>query len=152
MSQCLCQNVTMDALTSSQAQNYQLLEQQVCVCVYLCLCLSVCLSVYLCMCVCMCVYWLIYYVCAHCFIVFVHVFVYVCVYLLCFLYIPYSGKVWRIVWCRESLTNRWWCTKLKPSKLILTITNVLADLLIFQMLKKSKFAKLSYSSLCVLFR
>ena len=42
----------MDALTSSQAQNYQLLEQQVCVC--LCVCLSVCLSVFACVYVCVC--------------------------------------------------------------------------------------------------
>ena len=59
MSQCLCQNVTMDALTTSQAQNYQLLEQQVCVCVCVSVCvcvyLSVCLCVYVCICVCMCV-------------------------------------------------------------------------------------------------
>ena len=36
MSQCLCRHVTMDALTTSQAQNYQLLEQQVtgCLCTY----------------------------------------------------------------------------------------------------------------------
>ena len=36
MSQCLCQHVTMDGLTLTQAQNYQLLEQQVtgCLCTY----------------------------------------------------------------------------------------------------------------------
>ena len=62
MSQCLCQNVTMDALTTSQAQNYQLLEQQVCVCVSVCLCVcvSVCINVSVCHCVCVSVH-----VCVH---------------------------------------------------------------------------------------
>ena len=58
--------------------------------------------------------------------------------------IPYSGKVWRA----ESLANHLWFAKLKPSKLVLTIDNLLADLLIRQtcfrqMLEKSQFAKLS---------
>ena len=61
--------------------------------------------------------------------------------------IPYSGKVW---WW-ESLANlvdRPWFAKLKPSNLVLTIDNLLADLLICQtffrqMLEKSQFAKLS---------
>ena len=56
-------------------------------------------------------------------------------------YIPYE---------RESLANlenRPWFTKLKPSKLVLTINNLLADLLIHQtffcqMFEKSQFAKL----------
>ena len=56
----------------------------------------------------------------------------------------YSGKLWR----GESLANHPWLTKLKPSKLVLTINNLLADLLIcqtfiHQMLEKSRFAKLS---------
>ena len=60
-------------------------------------------------------------------------------------YIPYCRKVW---W-KESLANlenHPWFTKLKPSKLVHTINNLLADLLIcqtffHQMLKKSKFIK-----------
>ena len=60
-------------------------------------------------------------------------------------YIPYSGKVWR----GESfanLTNRRRFAKLKPSKLIPTIDNPLADLFIRQTffrqtLKNSGFAK-----------
>ena len=46
-------------------------------------------------------------------------------------FILYSGKVW---W-RESLANlanRSWFAKLKPSRLVLTINNLLADLLIRQ--------------------
>ena len=47
-----------------------------------------------------------------------------------------------------NLANRLWFTKLKPSNLVLTIDNLLADLLIHQtffhqMLKKSQFAKRS---------
>ena len=96
-------------------------------CVYICVCVCVCVyvCVYTCMCVCM-------YVC---------VCVYVCVYVL------YSGKVWR----GESLTNlvnRPRFAKLKPSKLVLTINNLLADLLIhqtffYQMFEMTQFAKLS---------
>ena len=46
-----------------------------------------------------------------------------------------------------NLANRWWFTKLKPSTLVLTINNLLADVLICQtlfcqMLKKSQFPKL----------
>ena len=60
-------------------------------------------------------------------------------------YVPYSGKVWR----RESLANlanRRRFAKLKPSKLITTIDNPLADLFIRQTffrqtLKNSRFAK-----------
>ena len=59
----------------------------------------------------------------------------------------YSGKVWR----GEGLVNLVdcpWFAKLKPSNLVLTIDNLLADLLIHQtflgqMLKKSQFTKLS---------
>ena len=59
--------------------------------------------------------------------------------------IPYSGKVWR----GESLANLANCrrfAKLKPSKLIATIDNPLADLFIRQTffrqtLKNSRFAK-----------
>ena len=62
-------------------------------------------------------------------------------------HIPYSRKVW----IRESLANlanHPWFAKLKPSKLVPSINNLLADLLIYQtlfrqMLKKSQFAKLS---------
>ena len=61
--------------------------------------------------------------------------------------VPYSGKVWQ--W--ESLVNLAncpWFTKLKPSKLVLTINNLLANQLIrqtffCQMLEKSQFTKLS---------
>ena len=47
-----------------------------------------------------------------------------------------------------NLANRPWFTKLKPSKLVLSINNLLADLLLHQtvfcqMLEKSQFAKLS---------
>ena len=57
-------------------------------------------------------------------------------------YIPYSGKVWR----GESLANRRRFAKLKPSKLIPTIDNPLADPFIRQTffrqtLKNSRFAK-----------
>ena len=51
--------------------------------------------------------------------------------LLSIYYIPYSGKVWR----GETLANLANCpqfTKLKSSKLVLTINNLLADLLIRQ--------------------
>ena len=54
--------------------------------------------------------------------------------------IPYSGKVWR----GESLVNlanRRQFAKLKPSKLIPTIDNPLADPFIRQTLKNSRFAK-----------
>ena len=56
--------------------------------------------------------------------------------------IPYSGKVWR----GESLANRLRFAKLKPSKLVVTIDNPLADLFIRQTffrqtLEKSRFAK-----------
>ena len=45
--------------------------------------------------------------------------------------ILYSGKVW---WGESlaNLVNHPWFAKLKPSKLVLTINNLLADLLIFQ--------------------
>ena len=43
-------------------------------------------------------------------------------------YIPYSGKVWQ----GESLANRLRFAKLKPSKLIVTIDNPMADLVICQ--------------------
>ena len=59
--------------------------------------------------------------------------------IICF-YLLYSGKVWQ----GESLTNlanRPRFAKLKPSKLVLTINNLLADLLICQMLETSQFAK-----------
>ena len=60
-------------------------------------------------------------------------------------HIPYSGKVWQI----ESLVNlayRLRFTKLKPSKLVVTNNNPLADLLIRQTffrqtIEKSKFSK-----------
>ena len=67
--------------------------------------------------------------------------------------IPYSGKVW---W-GESLANHPRFAKLKPSKLVLAINNLLADLLIrqtfvHQMFETSQFAKLScymvYLELC----
>ena len=63
--------------------------------------------------------------------------------------LPYSVKVWR----GESLVNlanRPWFTKLKPSKLVLKVNNLLADLLadlliyqtfFRQMLETSQFAK-----------
>ena len=59
--------------------------------------------------------------------------------------IPYSGKVWR----GESLVNlanRLRFAKLKPSKLVVTIDNPLADVFIRQtffreMLEKGRFAK-----------
>ena len=61
--------------------------------------------------------------------------------------VPYSGKVWQV----ESLANlashlRFAKFKLKPSKLVVTSNNPLADLFIcqtffYQMLEKSKFAK-----------
>ena len=54
----------------------------------------------------------------------------------------------------ESLANHPCFTKLKPSKLVLTINNLLADLLICQsffcqMLEKSQFAKLSCSTVLI---
>ena len=45
--------------------------------------------------------------------------------------LPYSGKVWWV----ESLAiliNRLWFTKLKPSKVLVTINNPLVDLFICQ--------------------
>ena len=61
--------------------------------------------------------------------------------------VSYSGKVWRGE-SLANLANRPWFTKLKPSKLVVTINNLLADLFIrqiffHQMLRKSKFAKVS---------
>ena len=63
--------------------------------------------------------------------------------------IPYSGKVW---WGESlaNLANGLRFTKLKPSKLVVTIDNPLADLFIRQtffrqMLEKSTFAKHSAS-------
>ena len=60
--------------------------------------------------------------------------------------IPYSGKVW---WGESSanLVNCPWFAKLKPSNLVLTINNLLPNLLIHQtffhqMLEKYHFAKL----------
>ena len=46
-------------------------------------------------------------------------------------YIPYSGKLW---WGESlaNLANRPWFAKLKPSKLVLSNNNLLADLLIRQ--------------------
>ena len=64
----------------------------------------------------------------------------------------YSGKVWvRNVWQIWQIVHDS-ITKLKPSKLVLTINNLLADLLIrqpffCQMLEKSQFAKLSPTKL-----
>ena len=62
--------------------------------------------------------------------------------------LPYSGKVWRGE-SLANLANRSWFAKLKPSNLVVTIDNLLADLLIrqtflCQMLEKSQFAKLSH--------
>ena len=59
--------------------------------------------------------------------------------------IPYSGKVWRGE-SLANLANRLRFAKLKPSKLVVTIDNPLADLLIRQTffrqtLEKSRFAK-----------
>ena len=51
----------------------------------------------------------------------------------------------------EDLVNRPWFAKLKPSKLVLSINNLLADLLIHQTLKKSQFAKLSRYIVCNLY-
>ena len=45
--------------------------------------------------------------------------------------IPYSGKVW-LVESLANLANRLQFAKLKPSKLVVTIDNPLADLLIRQ--------------------
>ena len=61
--------------------------------------------------------------------------------------LPYSGKVWQGEGL-SNLANHPWFAKLKPSKLVLTINNLLADLLIcqiffHQMLENSQFAKLS---------
>ena len=61
------------------------------------------------------------------------------------LYIPYSGKVWRGE-SLANLANRLRFAKLKPSKLVVTIDNPLADLFIRQTffrqtLEKSRFAK-----------
>ena len=61
--------------------------------------------------------------------------------------IPYSGKVWRGE-SLANLANRLRFAKLKPSKLVVTIDNPLADLLICQTffrqtLEKSRFAKCS---------
>ena len=61
--------------------------------------------------------------------------------------IPYSGKVWwEKSWANSA--NHSWFAKLKPTKLVLTINYLLADLLIcqtffHQMFEKSQFAKLS---------
>ena len=64
-----------------------------------------------------------------------------------YLKLPYSEKVW---WGESlvNLVNRPQFAKLKPSKFVLTINNLLADLLIRQtffrqMLETSQFAKLS---------
>ena len=56
--------------------------------------------------------------------------------------ILYGGKLW---WGKTlaNLVNRPWFTKLKPSKLVLVINNLLGDLLFRQMLGKSQFAKIS---------
>ena len=59
--------------------------------------------------------------------------------------IPYSGKVW-LVESLANLANHLQFTKLKPSKLVATISNRLADLFICQtifcqMLEKNKFTK-----------
>ena len=59
--------------------------------------------------------------------------------------IPYSGKVWRGE-SLANLANRLRFAKLKPSKLVVTIDNPLADLFIRQTffrqtLEKSRFAK-----------
>ena len=59
---------------------------------------------------------------------------------------PYSGKIWQ----GESLVNlanRPWFSKLKLSKLVLTINNLLADLLIRKMFETSQFTKLPPSQL-----
>ena len=46
-------------------------------------------------------------------------------------HIPYSRKVWRGE-SLANLANRPWFAKLKPSKLVVTIDNLLADLFIRQ--------------------
>ena len=46
-----------------------------------------------------------------------------------FQWIPYSGKVWRGK-SLANLVNSPWFAKLKPSKIVLTMNNLLADLLI----------------------
>ena len=61
------------------------------------------------------------------------------------LYIPYSGKVWQGE-SLANLANHLRFAKLKPSKLVVTIDNPLADLFIrqtffHQTLEKSRFAK-----------
>ena len=60
------------------------------------------------------------------------------------MYVPYSGKVWR----GENLANHSRFAELKPSKLVVTVDNLLADLFIRQtffrqMFRKNKFAKVS---------
>ena len=59
--------------------------------------------------------------------------------------IPYSGNVWRVE-SLVNLVNRLRFAKLKPSKVVVSMNNLLADLLIrqtffHQTLEKSKFAK-----------
>ena len=63
------------------------------------------------------------------------------------MHVPYSGKVWQGQ-SLANLANRPQFTKLKPSKLVLTTNNLLADLLILQtffrqMLEMSQFTKFS---------
>ena len=64
---------------------------------------------------------------------------------------PYSRKLWQVE-SLANLANHLRFTKLKPSKLVLTINNPLPNLLIrqifsWQMLEKSKFAKEKYANL-----
>ena len=62
--------------------------------------------------------------------------------LLFFSTIPYSGKVWQGE-SLANLANHPQFAKLKPSPLVLTINNLLADLLFCQMLETSQITKLS---------
>ena len=61
--------------------------------------------------------------------------------------IPYGGKLWRGK-TLANLVNRPWFTKLKSSKLVLIINNLLGDLLVcqtffHQMLEMNQFANVS---------
>ena len=136
----------------------------VCECVHVCVCVCVyvCVCMYFCVCVCVCAHissiTFVWQICivgiiSRCDLVFEHITetnllrltLELCkLFLLIFKHLSYSGKV---LW-GESLTNlanRQWFTKLKPSRLLLTINNLLADLLIYQTSLPLNFPAIQYT-------
>ena len=50
----------------------------------------------------------------------------------CIICVSYNGNVWQVDWSLVNLANRRWFTKLKQSKVVVTVNDPLADVFICQ--------------------